>query len=70
MTAISIERGAFPTQLDLQKYLWWSEDSQQSVKFTEQYKQYLASVEIKKDSTIVSQFPYQVEGNILHYDYS
>ncbi|WP_285141922.1 hypothetical protein [Lactococcus petauri] len=48
MTAISIERGAFPTQLDLQKYLWWSEDSQQSVKFTEQYKQYLASVEIKK----------------------
>lgn len=69
-TAISIEHGAFPTQLDLQKYIWWSEDSQQAVKFTEHYEQHLENAEIKKDSTIVSQFPYQVEGSILHYDYS
>ncbi len=69
-TAFSIEQGASPTREDLQRYLWWSEGSQQNVRFTNQVKQAFQSRGAENKEVIISQFPYQVAQNILHYDYS
>ena len=68
--AIPIEQGGFPNQKELQSYLWWSEGSNHAVKFTEQYQQSLRLAENMITEDIISLIPYQVDGNILSYDYS
>lgn len=69
-TALSIEHGVSPTREDLQRYLWWSEGSQQNVRFTDQVRQAFQSEGAENKAVIISEFPYQVTDNILYYDYS
>jgi hypothetical protein len=69
-TALSIEHGASPTREDLQRYLWWSEGSQQNIRFTDQMRQTFQNEGTENKEVIISQFPYQVAQNILYYDYS
>ncbi|WP_407349965.1 hypothetical protein VNN41_05635 [Lactococcus garvieae] len=68
--ALDINHGMYPAQIDLQSYLWWSEDSQNKVRFTETQKQIIDVSDEKTLDRVVSQFPYRVVENILYYDYS
>ena len=68
--SIAIIHGEYPTVTDLQKYLWWSEKSLQTVRFTEQDGQVLIGSINDNQNNIISQFPYQVNENNLYYDFS
>ncbi|WP_407349964.1 hypothetical protein VNN41_05630 [Lactococcus garvieae] len=68
--SIAINHDEYPTLTDLREYLWWSEKSQQIIRFTEQYRQAIKDSVNDNHNKIISQFPYQVKGNILYCDFS
>lgn len=68
--SIAINHDEYPTLTDLQKYLWWSEKSLQTVRFTKQDKQVIMASMNDNQNNIISQFPYQVKENNLYYDFS